>query len=92
MNSHVVKYLNANPHFFTWYWALWLIAFLAPELYFVIFNSAGTLSDNVWWLEDVNMQHPFDFPMWNAVHWSVAVVVWGLFGWLSIHLPFGLLR
>lgn len=78
--------------FFTWYWALWILAFLVPELWWVLRNSQGTLSWSVWDLERLNLAQPFDFPMWTAVHWSVAVLVWGLFAWLSIHLPFGLLR
>lgn len=78
--------------FFDWYWALWLVAFLVPELYWVVTNSQGTLSWSVWDLESVNMSQPFDFGMWTSVHWFIAVFVWLLFLWLSIHLPFGLLR
>jgi hypothetical protein len=29
--------------------------------------------------------------MWTDVHWLIAGIVWGLFLWLSLHLPFGLL-
>lgn len=41
--------------FFTWYWTLWLAAFLGPELYWVFANSGGTLSWSVWDLESVNL-------------------------------------
>jgi hypothetical protein len=30
--------------------------------------------------------------MWTDVHWLIAGIVWGLFLWLSLHIPFGLLR
>lgn len=75
-----------------WYWLAWVAAFLVPELYWIAVNHANTLSDEVWSLEGLNLRQPFDFPMWTATHWAVAVTVWLLFGWLSLHLPFGLLR
>lgn len=78
--------------FFTWYWGLWVLAFLIPEVYWLIANPAGTLSDTTWSIEQLNMQQPFDFGMWTATHWTVAVVVWVLWAWLSVHLPFGMLR
>lgn len=78
--------------FFTWYWALWITAFLVPELWWLATNAQGTLSWSVWDLESVNLAQPFDFPVWTSTHWAVAVVVWLLFAWLSVHLPFGLLR
>ena len=76
----------------SWYWAGWLAAFLIPELWFVFTYPQGTLSDNVWALEDANLRHPFDFGNWTPVHWIVFLVVVGLFGWLAVHLPFGLAR
>lgn len=77
---------------FSLYWLGWIIAFLAPELYWVFTNSANTLSEEVWSIEGLNMAQPFDFPMWTSTHWAVAVTVWLLFLWLSLHFPFGLLR
>lgn len=74
------------------YWALWLLAFIIPELWAVFANHNYTLSDTVWTLEGIDLRQPFDFPMWTATHWAIAGVVWGLFAWLSVHLPFGLLR
>ena len=59
--------------FFTWYWALWILAFLVPEVYWLVTNSDGTLSFSAWSMEDLNMRQPFDFPMWTATHWAVAV-------------------
>lgn len=79
----------------TWfglYWLGWILAFLAPELYWLKANPLNTLSEEVWSLEAINKAQPFDFPMWTATHWTVAVTVWLLFLWLSLHLPFGLLR
>ena len=84
-----------NSDHLTWfslYWLGWLIAFIVPELYWVFTNSANTLSSEVWSIEGLNLAQPFDFPMWSATHWSVAVLVWLLFLWLSLHFPFGLLR
>jgi hypothetical protein len=77
---------------FTWYWLAWLLAFLVPELYWLFANPANTLSAEVWSFEGINLAQPFDFPMWTATHWSVAILVWLLFLWLSVHFPFGLLR
>jgi hypothetical protein len=83
-----------NPHltWFSFYWLAWIIMFLVPEMYWLYTNSANTLSAEVWSLEDIDMRQPFDFPMWTATHWSIALVVWLLFLWLCVHFPFGLLR
>jgi hypothetical protein len=75
-----------------WYWLGWILMFLIPELYWLFAGAANTLSEEVWAMEHLNMAQPFDFAMWTGVHWTVALTVWLLFLWLSIHLPFGLLR
>ena len=77
----------------SWYWASWIgIGFLAPELYWVFTNSANTLSATAWSVENLDLAQPLDLPMWTATHWSVAILVWLLFAWLSVHIPFGFLR
>lgn len=76
----------------SWFWLFWILQFCGYEGYWLWKNPAGTLSDTVWALEHLNMSQPFDFPMWTATHWAIALTVWLLFGWLSLHLPFGLLR
>lgn len=76
----------------SYYWLAWLLAFLIPEFYFIFTNPAGTLSETYWAVEHLNMSQPFDFSMWTNVHWACAALVWLLFAWLSLHLPFGLLR
>lgn len=83
-----------QPHSTLWslYWVSWLLYFLIPELYWLWVNPVNTLSEQVWSFEHLNMTQPFDFGMWTGVHWAVAVLVWLLFAWLSVHLPFGLLR
>ena len=83
-----------NPHltWFSLYWLGWILAFLIPELYWLAVNSANTLSEEIWSIEGLNKAQPFDFPMWTATHWAVALLVWALFLWLSAHFPFGLLR
>jgi len=72
------------------YWALWLLAFVVPELLAVFNNARYTLSDTVWTIEGLNQTQPFDIAMWSNLHWMIAGVVWGLFLWLSLHIPFGL--
>lgn len=83
-----------TPHLsvWSWYWGAWILAFLIPEVYWVIVKPLYTLSDTVWALEGLNFSDSLDFPMWSDVHWAVAVIVWLLFAWLSIHIPFGWLR
>lgn len=79
-------------NWFSLYWLGWLLAFLIPELWAVFNNASWTLSEEYWSLESLNTNQPFDFAMWTATHWSLALLVWLLFLWLSLHLPFGLLR
>lgn len=74
------------------YWLAWILAFLIPELYWLAVNARYTLSETVWSIEGLNKGQPFDFAMWTGTHWAVALTVWLLFLWLSLHLPFGLLR
>jgi hypothetical protein len=76
---------------FSLYWLGWLLAFLIPELYWIFNGAVNTLSDQVWSIEGLNRTQPFDIAMWSGTHWAVALVVWLLFLWLSLHLPFGLL-
>lgn len=79
----------------TWfglYWIGWLLAFLIPEFYWLWKNSANTLSEEVWGIEQLSLSRPFDLGIWTWEHWVLALLVWGLFGWLSLHFPFGLLR
>jgi hypothetical protein len=75
-----------------WYWITWLLFFIVPELWWVFHNPANTLSQKFWTLESLNTARPFDFGMWTDVHWALASIIWLLFLWLSLHLPFGLLR
>jgi hypothetical protein len=75
------------------YWIAWIVAgFLVPELYGLATNTARTLSRNTWALEHLDFGHPLDFAEWTPLHWMIAVVVWLLFGWLSMHIPFAYLR
>jgi hypothetical protein len=77
----------------SWYWLIWAFGgFLGPELYALYTNSGNTLSWQAWRLEDLNPAHPFDMAMWTDVHWTVALLVWLLFLWLALHIPFGLLK
>jgi hypothetical protein len=75
------------------YWLAWIFAgFLVPELYGLITNTADTLSRNTWALEHLDFGHPLDFAEWSPLHYAIAVIVWLLFAWLSVHIPFGFLR
>jgi hypothetical protein len=76
---------------FAIYWGVWITMFLVPEIVAVFRNPADTLSDNWWALEHLSVTRPY-FTDWTWQHWAMASVVWGLFAWLSVHLPFGLLR
>lgn len=76
---------------FAIYWGLWILMFLVPELWAVAVNPANTLSDNWWAIEHLTVTRPY-FYEWTWQHWVMAGIVWGLFAWLSFHLPFGLFR
>lgn len=72
-----------------WYWLAVGIALAAPEIYWAIVKSANTISDNAWAVERLNSAHPLDFAQWTPAHWAIAFGLWILFGWLSVHIPFG---
>jgi hypothetical protein len=75
-----------------WYWIGVLVLIAGPGIYWAIVNSANTISSQVWDLEKLDLAHPLDFANWTPLHWAIAIVVWGLFLWLSLYLPFGWLR
>ena len=79
-------------NWFSLYWLGWLLAFLIPEIWALCTNAANTLSEEVWSLESLNTAQPYDFAMWTDTHWAIALLVWLLWLWLSLHFPFGLLR
>lgn len=74
------------------FWFAWAMAGLFVELYWVMANSVNTLSNQVWGIERIDLKHPFDFAEWTPLHWLMAVALWTFFAWLSLHLPFGILR
>lgn len=75
-----------------WFWLAWICTGAAIELYWVAVNTANTLSRQIWGLEHIDMAHPLDFAEWSPLHWTIAVVLWLFFGWLSVHFPFGWMR
>ncbi len=75
-----------------WFWLLWALAGLGVELYWLSVNAANTLSRELWGVEQIDFKHPLDFAEWTPLHVLIAVTLWGLFAWLSVHLPFGWLR
>lgn len=75
------------------YWLCWIaFGFIIPEVYGLIFNTTDTLSRQTWALEHLDFGHPLDFAEWTPLHFAIAIVVWLLFCWLSVHIPFGWLR
>jgi hypothetical protein len=82
-------YLHVTP--WGYYWLAVAVLLAGPEIYWAFVNSANTISDNVWAVEHVNLSHPFDFADWTWLHYTISAVVWSLFLWLSLHIPFGLL-
>jgi hypothetical protein len=75
-----------------WFWLAWALTALAVELYWVAVNAANTLSRQVWGLERLSFAHPLDLATWTPLHYLIAIVLWGFFAWLSVHLVFGWIR
>lgn len=75
-----------------WVWLAWILFGTGYEILWVIVNTANTLSDQIWGIEAIDMNHPLDFATWTPLHWTIAVCLWLFFAWLSIHFPFGYLR
>jgi hypothetical protein len=75
-----------------WYWLACLVAIVVPEIYWAIVNGRNTISSTIWDIEKLNLSNPFDFAIWTPLHWTIAITLWLLFGWLSVHLAFGLLQ
>lgn len=75
-----------------WFWLAWILTGTAVELYWVFTKAANTLSEQIWGVERLNFAHPLDFGSWSPLHWTLAIVLWLFFAWLSVHFPFGWLR
>lgn len=75
-----------------WFWLAWMLVALAVELYWVFVNTANTLSRQIWGVEGIDFAHPLYFAEWTPFHWLISIVLWLLFGWLSVHFAFGYLR
>lgn len=75
-----------------YFWLTWMFSAIAVELYWVFVDSANTLSDQVWGVEMIDLAHPLDFAEWSPLHYTIAIVLWLFFAWLSVHFPFGYLR
>lgn len=75
-----------------WVWLTWIFTGLAIETYWLAVNTANTLSRQIWGAEGIDLAHPLEFAEWTPLHWTIAVTLWGLFAWLSVHFAFGYLR
>lgn len=62
------------------------------EIYWLIVNTANTLSEEIWGAERIDFAHPLDFAAWTPLHWGLSLAFWLFFAWLSVHFPFGALR
>lgn len=82
----------AHVTVYGWGWLAWLVFGVGYELYWLVVNTRNTLSDQTWAIEHVNLSRPFMLSDWTALHWIIAISLWLFFGWLSLHLPFGILR
>lgn len=78
--------------FWTIYYLVGLVWILAPEITWLIENPQYTFSERLWSLEHLDFRHPWNVGHWSDVHWAVALIVWLLFAWLSVHIPAGWLR
>lgn len=75
-----------------WFWLAWMLSALAVETYWLIVNTANTLSRQIWGVEQLDFTHPLYLAEWTPLHWVVTITLWLLFGWLSLHFAFGYLR
>lgn len=75
-----------------YFWLLWILTGIAVEIYWVVANTANTLSEEIWGIEQIDLAHPLDFAEWTPLHILITVSLWLFFAWLSVHFPFGYLR
>lgn len=75
-----------------WFWLAWMFTALAVEAYWLIANTANTLSRQIWAAEGIDLAHPLEFAEWTPLHWAISITLWLLFAWLSVHFAFGYLR
>jgi hypothetical protein len=82
------------PHVTAWgyFWLAWVLVALGVEGYWLFVNTANTLSRQIWGVERLDFAHPLDFAVWTPAHYIIAITLWGLFAWLSVHLVFGWIR
>ncbi len=88
--AHAVRHARVTG--WGWFWLAWIMTGAAVEIYWVSVASANTLSDQIWGAEGLDFAHPLDFASWLPLHWGIAITLWLLFGWLSVHFAFGWLR
>lgn len=75
-----------------WFWLAWALTGGIVEVYWVFAGAANTLSRQIWGMERLDLAHPLVFAEWTWLHYLIAVSLWGMFLWLSLHFPFGWLR
>ncbi|HVH81767.1 MAG TPA: hypothetical protein VM782_20360 [Stellaceae bacterium] len=80
------------PTAWGWYWLAILGLITLPETYWAFVNGRNTISDTIWGVERLDFAHPLDFAEWTPLHFGIAITLWLLFAWLSVHIAFGWLR
>lgn len=75
-----------------YFWLFWILTGISVEIYWVLANTANTLSEEIWGIEQIDLAHPLDFAEWTPLHILITVSLWLFFAWLSVHFPFGYLR
>lgn len=90
--SHLTEFVK---HFHVtgwgWYWLAWFFGgFGIAEAIGLIYDTQDTLSWQIWGLEQIDFQHPFDFAEWTPVHWAMGVVLLVFVVWLGAHLILGI--
>lgn len=79
-----MKTLLTGWNYASVYWAVWFgVAFLGPELYWIVTAPENTLSAQVWHLENLTPGTP-----WTFVHFLVTALML----WLFFHFTFGWFR
>lgn len=74
------------------YYIAWVvIGFLPYELYWAFVNPNNTLSDQWRDIERLDAHGPlYDILDWGWPHWALAILLAVFFGWLFVHLIFGI--
>lgn len=73
-----------------WFFVTFVLWFLPAEIYCLVKRNGGTLSEAIWYMEGYKPgQRDFANPLhWGAGHFGYAVIMAGMFAWLTGHFLF----